>query len=432
MTMPPRTTKLGYLLILLLHAVGCGGAYLVDTPHLLRREDPERYYAACPEGSRTALAEVLYATDRAVDKADSTNQHYGYQRAKRLAFGEATVSLDPMPTWTQLIEDSTRAVRKQPYGLKVTSVRERGDFTPSVGQLSPDGRELSPRLEMIANLDEQRSNLHAILRERLASTPRKDVYVFVHGYNNRFDDSVFRAAEVWHYMGRCGVPFAYSWPAGMGGLRGYAYDRESGEFTVFHLKHFLQAVASCPDVERLHIIAHSRGCDVTISALRELHIGIQAQGRSTTEVLKLENLVLAAPDLDEEVFIQRFVSENMLSAAKRTTLYASNQDKAIEAADILFASRNRLGSLSGRDVAPVARKYLAKMPNVQFIECKVNSSFALSHSYVFTHPAALSDLILVLRDRRPPGALHGRPLRQPEEGIWELDQNYLLDQGAAK
>ena len=84
------------------------------------------------------------------------------------------------------------------------------------------------------------------------------------------------------------------------------------------------------------------------------------------------------------------------------------------------------------DIAPVARRQLAKMPNVQFIECKVKTSFIQSHSYVFTNPAALSDLILVLRDRRPPGAEHGRPLRQPAEGIWELDQNYLLDQAAAK
>jgi hypothetical protein len=61
---------------------------------------------------------------------------------------------------------------------------------------------------------------------------------------------------------------------------------------------------------------------------------------------------------------------------------------------------------------------------VQFIECKV-SGLAESHSYVFTHPAALSDLILVLRDRRDPGAANGRPLRQPMEGVWELTDDYL-------
>src|SRR5207248_6468071 len=133
----------------------------------------------------------------------------------------------------------------------------------------------------LTSLQFQQKNLHDLLRQRLAQSPQKDVFVFVHGVNNAFDDAVFRAAEVWHFMGRVGVPVAYSWPAGYGGIRGYAHDRESGEFSVTHLRHFIKMIADCPEVERVHLVAHSRGCDVTISALRELHIGFSAQGKST-------------------------------------------------------------------------------------------------------------------------------------------------------
>src|SRR5262249_42569188 len=147
------------------------------------------------------------------------------------------------------------------------------------------------------------------LQNRLAQSPLKDVYIFVHGFNNTFDDAVFRAAEVWHFMGRVGVPIAYTWPAGLGGIRGYAYDRESGEFTVGHLREFIRSVATCPGVERVHLVAHSLGVHVTISALLELHLIYAAQGKSTKCELKLENLVLAAPDVDEELFMQRFVGE---------------------------------------------------------------------------------------------------------------------------
>src|SRR5262245_33805216 len=227
-------------------------------------------------------------------------------------------------------------------------------------------------------------------------------------------------------MGRVGVPVAYTWPAGFSGIRGYAYDRESGEFTIFHLKNFIRTVAACPEVERVHLVAHSRGSDVTITALRELNIEYQAKGESTAAGLKLENLVLAAPDLDEDVFMQRFTAENLLEAAKRTTIYASRNDKAIGLADLAFASRRRVGSLGPRDFSPNMRQIMAKLPNLQFIECNVKSSSILaSHDYVFNHPAALSDLILLLRDRRPPGAEFGRPLRQPTEGIWELTNDYL-------
>jgi hypothetical protein len=80
--------------------------------------------------------------------------------------------------------------------------------------------------------------------------------------------------------------------------------------------------------------------------------------------------------------------------------------------------------LASKDFSPRLKHALAKVPNVQFIDCRV-SGWMMSHNYVFTHPAALSDLILVLRDRRDPGALNGRPLLQPAEGIWELTDDYL-------
>jgi esterase/lipase superfamily enzyme len=277
-------------------------------------------------------------------------------------------------------------------------------------------------------MDQEIGNFHQLLRERLAKTPQKDVFIFIHGFNTEFNDAVYRPAEVWHFMGRAGVPVAYTWPAGFSGIRGYAYDRESGEFTIFHLKNFIRAVAACPDVERIHLVAHSRGTDVTITALRELNIEYQAKGESTAEALKLENLVLAAPDLDEDVFMQRFTAENLLEAARRTTIYVSKNDKAIGLADLVFASKRRVGALGPRDFTPAMRQMLAKLPNLQFIECNVkSSSFLGSHDYVFNHPAALSDLILVLRDRRPPGKEFGRPLREPALGVWELNNDYLAE-----
>ena len=411
---------------LLLMASGCQ-RYLVDTPNLLIHQDPLQVYAGCPEDCQSSVASVLYATDRNPMVDSNSARTYGYGRATTLSFGVANVSLHPHPSWQELIQESTNAKRSRQYALKLGDIQEVGWMKP----VHPSAQESEPGLiisrsrvlEKPVELEQQKQ-FEDLLRNRLAQTPRKDVYLFVHGFNNTFEDAVFRAAEVWHFMGRVGVPIAYSWPAGRGGLRGYAYDRESGEFTVSHLRHFIKVIAECPDVERLHLVAHSRGTDVTISALRELHLGYAAQGKPTQRELKLENLVLAAPDVDEEVFTQRFVGENLLRAAHRTTIYASAHDKAIELSDLIFASRNRLGTLAVKDFSPKIKQALAKMPNVQFIECKV-TGWTLSHSYVFTHPAALSDLILVLRDRRPPGAENGRPLHQPAEGVWELTDNYL-------
>jgi esterase/lipase superfamily enzyme len=415
-----RINRSAIWVILLLPVTGCH-RYLVATPNVLHGRNPAAVFEQCPEGCKSPEAAVLYATDRALD-GKRAPQTYGHGRANQLAFGVAQVGLHPHPTWMELTHDTTTGTRKRDYELQLASVTEHGRLRSSFGATSENGVIMkTSTLEAI----QQREELTELLRGRLAQTAHKDVFIFVPGVNTTFDDNVFRAAEVWHFMGRVGVPIAYSWPAGLGGIRGYAYDRESGEFTVSHLRHFIQAVAECPDVERVHLVAHSRGCDVVISALRELNIGYRAQGKSTQKELKLENLILAAPDVDEDVFKQRFVSENLLQAARRTTVYASQYDRAIELSDLIFASRRRLGVFSVRDVNPKMRQMLAKLPNVQFIECKL-SGLWIGHSYVFEHPAALSDLILVLRDRRDPGAENGRPLAHPGEGIWELTDDYLM------
>jgi esterase/lipase superfamily enzyme len=426
-----RTWRLGLLAAACLCAGGGGcQRYLVATPNLLLHQDCCRVYDACPPELRTPEMDVIYATDRNLDAATAQGPRYGYHRSKSLAFGTAQVTLAPQPQWRELVSESTLRERKRKYAVQLGQVREEGSFAFVLDKLRPTRHGLTPTRQAYREIDAETEKFHDLLRQRLARTPQKDVFIFVHGFNTSFEDAVYRPAEVWHFMGRVGVPVAYTWPAGFPDLRGYAYDRESGEFTIFHLKNFIRTVAACPEVERIHLVAHSRGSDVTISALRELHIEFQARGESTAAELKLENLVLAAPDLDEEVFMQRFAAENMLEAARRTTIYASGGDRAMSVADFLFASRRRLGSLAPRDFSPQARAMLAHLPNFQFVECKVKQD-TLGHDYVFSHPAALSDLILVLRDRRAPGFEHGRPLRHTAEGVWELDDQYLLGETPA-
>jgi len=60
---------------------------------------------------------------------------------------------------------------------------------------------------------------------------------------------------------------------------------------------------------------------------------------------------------------------------------------------------------------------------VQLIDVKVKTDF-LGHGYFISNPAVLSDLILILRDNRPPGAENGRPLLREEGGFWELYDGY--------
>jgi esterase/lipase superfamily enzyme len=422
--MPARPCLRGLVLALagVLTLAGCAGQGLVATPNVLLKQDPEKVFAACPAACQLPTMDVLYATDRAaVPSANGPN--YGYDRSRQLSYGVASVNLAPEPSWKQLVADSTRTERRSSYALRAGTCQQAGSFDPGLHRVEPKGGGVQMAADTVSDFAQQQKQLQGLLADRMSQAEQKDVYVFVHGVADSFDDALFRTAEVWHFLGRNGVPVLYSWPAGFGGIRGYAYDRESGEFTVFHLKYFLRMIATTPGVERVHIIAHSRGTDVAITALRELHLAFQGEGKDTQAELKLENLVLAAPDMDEDVFMQRFVAENLLRAAKRTTIYTSPNDRALGLAELVFAGRHRLGALGPRDFSLPARQALAKLPNLQIVDCKV-THFSTSHDYVFAHPAALSDLILVLRDRKDPGAANGRPLFQPVEGVWELHNDY--------
>lgn len=310
--------------------------------------------------------------------------------------------------------------------LAIKSVHELGRFPQIPFQLmeGPHGKVDDPvALELDAALT---TAFQAHVKRRLSGTDRKAAFVFIHGYNNSFADAAYVMAELWHFLGREGVPIFYSWPAGIGSLRGYNYDRESGEFTNFHLKQFLRRLAAIPELEEIHLISHSRGTDVITTALRELFIESRAAGRDPNDDFRIKNLILAAPDLDLEVASQRISAEKVPMGVGRTTLYTSGSDRALGLADWLFMSAQRLGRLLPGDLSESMEENLKHFDGINLIRVTSKTSF-IGHGYFHSDPAVCSDLILLMRDGRAPGAEHGRPLIPTGPNMWELPYGYPDD-----
>jgi len=252
------------------------------------------------------------------------------------------------------------------------------------------------------------------------------VFIYVHGYANTFEDAAFAGGEFWHFLGREGVPIAYTWPAGYPGLFGYTYDRESSEFTVLHFKQMISLISAMPEVKALHIVAHSRGADVVAAAIRELFIYARGAGIHPLERYKIQNLVLAAPDLDLEVVRQRLVGEMVAYGVGHWTVYYSPADKALSLAETLFASpAGRLGEedvlkrYSAEDLKGIAsRANIASM-----IRFGGGDSDEYGHSYYRTNAEVSSDLILLLRHGFAPGTPE-RPLVPLAPGYWEIPPGY--------
>ena len=60
-------------------------------------------------------------------------------------------------------------------------------------------------------------------------TRNRRVLVFVHGFNNHFDDAVYQLAQIAHDSGADIAPILFTWPS-RGSIFEYGYDKESTNF----------------------------------------------------------------------------------------------------------------------------------------------------------------------------------------------------------
>jgi len=416
--------------ITLLLAACSGPRVMMPTPNEALDDDTSAYQALHPDLKSTQVP-VFYVTDRVPEKDDKGNLVYGYQRSPSLAFGTTVVDIGEDMSWDDLLVQSR--TNKRGEKIKMT----RGEITEIVrGPNSPipyqevDGKIVEDP-EYFAMRQAAAEVFRKAIVKHLALTPRKEVFIFVHGFHNSFDDAAFTMAELWHFLGRYGVPIVYTWPAGHPGIFGYTYDRESSEFTTFHLREIIQFIATFPEVEKINLIAHSRGTDVAVTALRELTIEVRAKGLDPKKELKIHNFVLAAPDLDVQVAEQRLIGDYMAWSADRFTIYTSPADRAIGWSNKLFASpKGRIGNLSVEDMTDEARTVMERSNSNLYIinfmsstDKSDSNADSFGHSYFRNAPTVSSDLILMLRDDLDPGP-PGRPLEQLGGYFWRVPPGY--------
>ena len=424
-----------YFSFCVLLLAGCSSQrLLMPTPNLYAEKQQDTFAQIGP-ALQTSEVPLLYVTDRVPESDDAGNLRYGSGRSSSLAFGQTVVGLGRDATWEDLVEASQTQNRVEPFALKITETEElvRNPPTP-LAHTEIDG-QIVTRPDLAKQLNENKEAFRREFLQRLELTPRKEVFIYVHGYHNTFEDAAFAMAELWHFLGRTGVPMVYTWPAGYPGLFGYTYDRESSEFTVYHLRELLHLLASWPEIEKIHIIAHSRGTDVALNAVRELSLQARAAGYDPRKKLKIHNLILAAPDLDLQVASQRIVGDYLSTSVNRFTIYASPKDKAIGVAARLFASpRGRLGTLGIEELPEMVGSVLeysgANLAIVNFdIDDSLNiySGDSYGHSYFLNAPSVSSDLILMLRDDLDPGS-SGRPLKNMGLKFWQVPQGYPYNQ----
>ncbi len=394
---------------------GCAGPTLMPTPSVYEGSDLPLSVGLSPTLQGNQL-DVLYATDRLPELDTSGNLiGYGNQRSTSGALGSVIVEIE---------SKDGRTVSSSRPRINLVAVDEIVRFpeTPYLYRAGERGRiEIDP--EVLADLRRTNEQAREEIVRRLALTRKKDVYVDVHGVATEFDDAVLDLAAFWHFLGREGVPIAYTWPAGNKGILFYGADRESGEFTVLHLKELLRLLADIPEVERIHISAHSRGTDVVTTALRELIIETRAKGLDPREHLRIANLILVAADIDLGVALQRINGEAMGPAFGRVTIYINDEDQALAAAKSLFKSSQRVGSVEIAELNDRQRELLRRAENLDVIVCEDIGGGIFGHGY-YDDPVVSSDILMLLRYGWKPGEEERRGLERLGENTWRIDASH--------
>lgn len=238
------------------------------------------------------------------------------------------------------------------------------------------------------------------------TTPQREAFVFIHGFNVSFEDAAMRTAQMSYDLGFAGAPILYSWPsAGKVTLTSYTRDGRNADLSAAMLKSFLEQLAAKANVKTVHLIAHSMGNRVLTQALDQ----ISASGQTGSRV-HFGEVALLAPDVDASLFQQ--LAKRIRVTAERMTLYASSRDEALKISQKL-AGYPRAGG-----VAP----YPVIVPGIDTIDASAvdTSLTGVYHGYYADNKTILSDLFHLLRDDPPEKRFGLTPVKIAAGSFWRF------------
>ena len=236
-----------------------------------------------------------------------------------------------------LLVATTRAPVIEPPGVMFGGARGRGlEFADIVVSVPPDGARRPGEVQWpprppgdpehdFVTLRADRMDLaqaKAEFNKRVAHTRGHRVLIFVHGYNTRFEEAVYRFAQIVRDARVDIAPVLFTWPSG-GKVVDYVYDRDSAMYSRDAFETVLQALAKNPNVGSISILAHSMGNYLTVETLRQMSI------RDHGLPSKIRDVMLASPDIDVDVFRRQIAEIDAAPRATQFTLFVSRDDRAL-------------------------------------------------------------------------------------------------------
>jgi esterase/lipase superfamily enzyme len=417
---------------------GCATTYpMMPTPAVYVGAQAKPLFTQAPEAVRTPPLDLLFITDRAPATSADEPEPYTADRSRSMAFGSTTILFGEGMTWDALVKQSLLIKRTTATDLKLGPTKELGRYPPIPYAVTVTPAGLTRASAALEAHETATRELQDEIARRLARSPRKEVVLYVHGVKNSFSDAALTMGEMCHFLGRefvCGI---FTWPAGgkRGILFGYQEDYESSTFAVEHLRKAIRTIADTPGLERIHIMAHSRGTDVLASALSELSYEAYMQQSTLPRRFKLGHIVLMAPDMDADVAPAKIFA--ILSdpdvpyggapnprvvipplVGFHLTIYVSPDDKALATSNWLFGGLARLGRVEASMLTPERMNQAGQLGFLDVIQVRGTTDF-FGHGYFHSNPKASADLIAMIRYGLKPNE-PGRPLEEVKRPFWRV------------
>ena len=322
---------------------------------------------------------VSFATDRNDSNDSNLNERFGRKRAE-VQYGRAVVSI--------------------PYTHKLGEIER-----PSYWRL--EFSEDATKHVMIQSITKQNKETYFNqMTDRIAKNG-KSTFLFVHGYNVTFADAARRTAQITFDLRFNGEPVFYSWPS-QGTTTGYTVDEANIEWAKHNMKNFLKEYLTRTKADDIYLVAHSMGNRGLTKALIDL------MNENPELKDKITEIILAAPDIDADVFKRDIAPKMVNKIGKPITLYVSADDLA------LIASRKVHGNKRAGD----AGKGVVIVKGVETIDASgVDTSF-LSHSYFATTSTIIADILDLIKSGKR--ATHRETLERVSRDnvtYWKVRQN---------
>ncbi|MBW2294183.1 MAG: alpha/beta hydrolase [Deltaproteobacteria bacterium] len=420
-----RRTILPWLLFgaLFLHALGCGG---LGPDQIFLMPPPDVYDDGVIDPFADAISiedlpydGILYATDRSPATEEASEPFYANAPGGLLRLGVARVDLvGNEVSWDDIRDISLLKQKSARYPLKVAAIREYGVLDRSATQFSsPDSIGADPHLPA--------ERFASSVNSKLATSNRKDVYIYVHGYKVVFENPILVAMELWHFLGYDGVFIAYSWPSTPSRFA-YLKDTETAEGNARDLRLLIEYLAEETNVERINIIGYSAGTRLVARTLEQLALKHERDLRAEIQAtLRIGKVLLIGSDIDREVFAN-YLADGLLEVPGHVSIYVAEQDRALRFAERL-TRRQRVGQAWSRTaMAPQLVEYLIEPEaglSIINVSAAPGASSGNGHRYFRQSPWASSDVLITLSTDLAPG---DRGLvREGDSPVWTFPNDYI-------